>query len=200
MLFQLLLASENAGKLLEMKPLLSNLPVKIVTPSDLGLKLEVEEDGGSYAENAAIKAKAYCLASGLPALADDSGLEVEGLGGQPGIHSHRFCPKTGADDADRRSYLISRLSLSGKEEPWLACFRCTVAVATPQGGLFFSEGLCPGEIIKIERGSNGFGYDPIFLLKDKGLTMAELPLSEKNNLSHRSRAVEAILPVIMSLL
>jgi XTP/dITP diphosphohydrolase len=194
---QLLLASENPGKLREMKSLLSILPFELVSPFDLGLTLSVVESGATYAENAALKAQAYCAASGLLAVADDSGLEVDALGGQPGIHSHRFAPQPEASDADRREVLLNKLKQ--KPQPWLACFRCTMAVATPHGELHFSEGICPGKIIDEERGINGFGYDPIFLLEESKMTMAELSLEEKNHLSHRSRAIRAILPVLNGL-
>lgn len=194
---QLLLASENPGKLREMKSLLSILPFELVSPFDLGLTLSVVESGATYAENAALKAQAYCAASGLLAVADDSGLEVDALGGQPGIHSHRFAPQPEASDADRREVLLNKLK--HKPQPWLACFRCTMAVATPHGELHFSEGICPGKIIDEERGINGFGYDPIFLLEESKMTMAELSLEEKNHLSHRSRAIRAILPVLNGL-
>jgi XTP/dITP diphosphohydrolase len=194
---QLLLASENRGKLCEMKSLLSTLPIELFSPFDLGLTLAVVESGATYAENAALKAKAYCVASGLMALADDSGLEVDALGGQPGIYSHRFAPQPEASDAVRRVVLLNKLK--NAPQPWLARFRCTMAVATPQGGLHFSEGICPGKIINEERGKNGFGYDPIFLLEGSKTTMAELSLEEKNILSHRSQAFFAILPVLNAL-
>ena len=195
---QILLATTNPGKIAEMRALLSALEVELVSAADLGLEVQVIEDGATYAENAARKALAYSRASGLPALADDSGLEVEALGGQPGLHSARYAPQPAATDADRRAYLLQKLR--GQPRPWRARFCCTVAIAAPEGELHFSEGECPGEIIAEERGSNGFGYDPIFLLSALGRTMAELTMEEKNRLSHRARAVQAALPVLREIL
>jgi XTP/dITP diphosphohydrolase len=190
----LLLATTNPGKLLEMQALLAGLPLELVLPSHLGITLDVIEDGNTYAENAAKKALAFSRAANLPALADDSGLEVDALDGEPGIHSHRYAPMPNASDADRRTYLLS--CLADKPRPWFAHFHCTIALATPTGELQYAEGNCPGEIIPTERGSNGFGYDPIFLLNESGLTMAELSMEDKNRLSHRARAVQAALPIL----
>jgi XTP/dITP diphosphohydrolase len=152
----------------------------------------------TYAENAAKKALAYAHASGMLTMADDSGLEVEVLNGAPGILSARYAPQMNATDADRRSYLLKQLLPYPR--PWTARFHCTVALSTPDGSLYFSEGICLGEIIPEERGLNGFGYDPIFLIPAMGKTMAELGMDEKNRLSHRGQAVLAIQPVLLSLL
>ncbi|NMB54980.1 MAG: RdgB/HAM1 family non-canonical purine NTP pyrophosphatase [Leptolinea sp.] len=194
---QVLLASSNKGKLEEIADLLKNVPVEILLPKDIGLNLDVREDGETYAENARKKALAYCGASGLVTLADDTGLEVEALGGKPGLHSARFTGKADATDASRRAFLLEKLK--GHPQPWRAAFRCTVVVAAPDGRLFTLDGACQGEIIPEERGANGFGYDPIFLVDGKGKTMAELTLEEKNTLSHRARAVLAARPVLLDL-
>jgi len=192
---KLLIATGNPGKVVEIQDLLLNLPIQLVTPAEIGLgDFDVVEDGDTYAENAAKKARAYCQASGLLVLADDSGLEVDALGGAPGLHSARYAPQPGATDADRRALMLH--NLRGLPQPWTAHFRCTVAVATPAGALELTEGTCEGEIIPEERGSNGFGYDPIFLLTDLGRTMAELTREQKNTLSHRARAVTAAIPVL----
>lgn len=191
---KLFLASNNKGKILEIQSLLSELEVDLVTPIQIGLQLEVEEDGETYAENAARKAVAFSQASGMFTLADDSGLEIDILGGLPGIHSARFAPNPGATDADRRAYLLQRLT--GHPRPWQARFHCTLALATPSGELHFGNGVCPGEIIPEERGDNGFGYDPIFLIPKLGRTMAELSLDEKNFFSHRARAVRAFWSIL----
>jgi XTP/dITP diphosphohydrolase len=191
---RLLLASTNNGKLREMIELLEDLPVELVTPAQIGLSLVVEENGETYAENAALKALQYARASGLLTLGDDSGLEVDALEGQPGIRSARFSPKKNAADADRRQYLLE--CLKEKPQPWLAHFHCTVAIATPAGELSYAEGECFGEIIPQERGSNGFGYDPIFQLRGMNRTMAELSTNEKNRLSHRACALQAAHPVL----
>jgi XTP/dITP diphosphohydrolase len=195
---KILLATNNPGKVLEIKSLLADLSIALLTPGDLGLVLEVPEDGENYAANAAKKAAAFALASGLTALGDDSGLEVDALGGLPGLHSHRFSPDPDASDADRRKYLLERLS--AKPQPWTARFRATVAVALPAGEVRLATGECKGEIIPVERGSNGFGYDPIFLIPELGLTMAELGMDEKNQLSHRARAVRNAIPILKDFL
>jgi XTP/dITP diphosphohydrolase len=131
-------------------------------------------------------------------LADDSGLEVDALGGLPGIRSARFAPQPGATDADRRAYLLAQLE--DQPRPWSAHFHCTVALAMPSGGLRLAEGNCYGEVIPTERGDHGFGYDPIFLLPDLGRTMAELTTEEKNRFSHRARAVRAVLPLLTEMI
>ena len=169
--------------------------IVLVLPHQLGIEQEVQETGQTYHENAALKALAFCRLSGLVTLADDSGLEVDALGGAPGLHSARYSPLPAASDADRRALLLR--NLQGLPRPWLARFRCVVALAAPGSEpprLEFYAGVCPGEIIPNERGSNGFGYDPIFLLSELSKTMAELTTAEKNQLSHRARAVRAALP------
>jgi len=191
---KLLLASSNPGKLNEIHALLDDLGIALVTPDDLMISLEVEEDGATYAENASRKALAFARLSGLLTLADDSGLEVDALNGMPGLHSARFSPLPRATDKDRRSYLLDKLK--GYSQPWSASFLCTIALATPAGEVQFAEGVCQGEIIPTERGQSGFGYDPIFLIPELGKTMAELTLEEKNRLSHRSRAVQAMRPLL----
>ncbi len=184
----LLIATNNVGKVNEIKALLNHLDLTLVTPSDLGITLDVTEDGQTYAENATKKALAFAQTSGMTAMADDSGLEVDALGGQPGMRSHRFYPVPNASDADRRKYLLERLE--GKPPPWTARFRATIAVASPSGEVKLATGECEGTIISEERGSNGFGYDPIFYIPDVGCTMAELEMDEKNRLSHRARAIQ----------
>jgi XTP/dITP diphosphohydrolase len=197
----LLIASGNLGKLREIRAILDQFPdqfpVDLVLPAQIGIQLDVEEHGTTYAENAALKARAYAQASGLIVLADDSGLEVDALDGKPGLHSARYAPWPHATDADRRRYLLQ--NLQGKPRPWTAHFHCTVAISTPEGNVDYADGDCPGEIIPEERGSGGFGYDPVFLLPERGLTMAELPMEEKNKISHRARAVLAALPILTSL-
>ncbi len=197
MMHTLLLATNNCGKIVEMKGLLGGLGLNLLTPTDINLNLEVPEDGQTYEENACRKATVFAFTSGLVALGDDSGLEVEALGGQPGLHSHRFAPKPNATDADRCNYLLQQLQ--GMPRPWMARFHATVAVAVPSGEVRFVTGVCKGEIISDERGTNGFGYDPIFFLTEQGRTMAELTKDEKNRLSHRSRAVQKIIPILIEI-
>jgi len=194
---RLLVATNNPGKLREMLALLSDLHLDILTPEKIDLHLSVAENGISYEENALLKAQAFAQASRLVTMADDSGLEVDILGGSPGIRSARFSPLPHATDADRRSHLLDLLK--AHPQPWRAHFHCTVAIATPQDEIYFSQGDCPGVIIREERGNNGFGYDPIFLLEEAGLTMAELSMDEKNRLSHRARAVRAAIPILLKI-
>ena len=194
----ILIATNNKGKVDEIKALLAGLGLALVTPADLGLALEVAEDGQTYAENAAKKATAFALSSGMIALGDDSGLEVDALGGEPGLHSHRFCPIPNATDADRRKYLLEQLG--DHPRPWTARFRATVAIALPSGELKLATGECEGEIIPDERGSNGFGYDPIFFIPELGHSMAELEMNEKNRLSHRARAIQNAIPMLKEVL
>lgn len=194
---QLLIASSNKGKLIEIMDLLQDVPLEAILPADIGVVLEVEEDGSTYAENAAKKALTYCNVSGLITLADDSGLEVTALNGKPGLYSARFSGKPGATDADRRQFLLKQLA--GHPFPWPAVFRSTVAIAVPGGMIYTVDGECRGEIIPEERGTGGFGYDPIFRVEGLGKTMAELTLEEKNRLSHRARAILAARPILLEL-
>ena len=193
-----LIATNNKGKVDEIKVLLEGIGIALLTPADLGLVLEVAEDGQTYAENAGKKATVFAQASGMIALGDDSGLEVDALGGQPGLHSHRFCPIPNATDADRRHYLLERLG--DKPRPWTAHFQATVAIALPSGEVKLATGQCEGEIIPNERGTNGFGYDPIFFIPDLGHTMAELEMNEKNRFSHRARAIQNAIPILKEVL
>jgi XTP/dITP diphosphohydrolase len=195
---KLLLATGNQGKIKEMKALLQGVEAEILTLGDLDLVLQIDEVGKTYLENAARKAQAFAAAANLLTLADDSGLEVKALGGAPGIYSARYSPKSGATDMDRREYLLEQLQ--GLSKPWLARFHCTVALASPGGEIHFAEGHCAGEIIVDERGKAGFGYDPIFLVREMGRTMAELSMFEKNQISHRSHAIKAILPKLLTYL
>jgi XTP/dITP diphosphohydrolase len=173
---------------------LQNLSVELITPDELNLNLIVIEDGSTYSENAAKKATCFAESTGLICLADDTGLEVETLRGAPGLYSARYSPDANATDADRRIYLLEQLK--NHPQPWKAQFRCVLAIATPSGDVYFTEGICPGEIIAKERGSHGFGYDQIFQLSPVGKTMAELSMPEKNKLSHRAIAVKQSLPVL----
>jgi XTP/dITP diphosphohydrolase len=191
---QLLIATNNQGKMAEIRALLEGLPVELLTPAQAGLDLHVTEDGRTYAENAGKKAVAFARLSGLISLADDSGLEVEALGRAPGLYSARYLSSPGASDADRRAYLLQ--NLAGKPRPWRACFRAAVAIAVPHGSVQVVEGECPGEIISEERGAGGFGYDPIFLILQLGRTMAELNMEEKNRISHRAHAVMKARPIL----
>jgi len=194
---KLLIATNNKGKVKELQDLLKGLDIELVTPADIHLNLEVEEDGVTYKENAAKKALAFAQASGLTSLADDSGLEVDALDGAPGLYSARYHPKPGADDADRRAYMLE--NLKDKPSPWTAHFHATIAIAVPGRDVHIVDGNCYGEILPQERGTGGFGYDPIFLHPEFKKTMAELEMDQKNRLSHRAKAVMNAIPVLQKL-
>jgi XTP/dITP diphosphohydrolase len=190
----LLIASGNPGKIREIKEILSPLKRVIVSAKDISLVIKVEETGKTYSENAQLKAAAYLKATGMVVLADDSGIEVDALNGAPGIYSARFSPKENATDSDRRAYLLKKLE--GKPRPWSAHFQCSAVLALPGGEFIESSGHCNGIIIPEERGSGGFGYDPIFYIPDYKATMAELPSITKNAISHRAKALSAMIPII----
>lgn len=193
---KVLLATTNHGKQGELMELLAGLPCSLVTPEGLQLDLVVEETGASYSENAILKAEAYCLASGLITIADDTGLEVDALNGAPGLHSARFSPLPGAGDADRRKLLLE--TLAAHPQPWPARFRCVVAVAIPGMPIITFDGAIEGEILDHERGKHGFGYDRLFWIPRAGKTMAELGMTEKNEISHRAVAVKKAIPYLLT--
>jgi len=180
---RLLIASTNRGKVAEYEALLAGLDLGVAELGDVAIRLEVPETGSTFEENARLKARAYADASQLWTLADDSGLCVDALGGAPGIYSARYGP----DPAARIERLLTELS-DVPDEGRMARFVCVVALAKPDGELYTFEGVCEGRINRQPRGDNGFGYDPIFLLPEYGQTMAELPMSVKNQISHRARA------------
>jgi XTP/dITP diphosphohydrolase len=201
----LLIATNNPGKRVEIAEILGDLPARLVLLNDFGARLDVPETGSTYAENAALKAEAFFEASkahvpgGILTLADDSGLEVDALGGEPGLYSARYAEQPGATDADRRAYLLRKLAALPGPAPaggYPARFRCTVAVVGPGVGLRLFEGTVEGRVIGEERGMGGFGYDPVFFMPEYGATMAELGAAVKNQISHRARALQAALPVI----
>ena len=203
---KLLIATNNNGKVIELQDLLKDTGIRLLTPGDINLSLEVDEDGNTYAENSSKKALAFAQASRLISLADDSGLEVDALDGAPGLYSARYAPlslpplspKMGGEkeggDADRRALLLQ--NLKDKPRPWKAHFHATIAIAKPTGEVVLAEGNCFGEIVPAERGSGGFGYDPIFFIPELNKTMAELDMVEKNHVSHRALAVMKAMPVL----
>jgi XTP/dITP diphosphohydrolase len=223
---KLLIATNNQGKIDELQQLLADLNIELVTPAAINLDLDVIEDGLTYAENATKKAIAFARASGLISLADDSGLEVDALNGEPGVYSARYGASEGGpllSFAERRKYLVG--NLKDTPRPWTARFRATIAIAIPINHVILpapmpqaqvseaknlglqqtklTEGSCEGQIIPEDRGTNGFGYDPIFLFPELGKTMAELSMQEKNRLSHRARAVmnaKEILKILFGLI
>ena len=186
---KILIGTNNLHKAAEIRKILAEYT--IVTPNELGITLDVEEIGATFAENAILKARAFCKVSGMITIADDSGLEVDALDGAPGIHSHRYSPDPEATDADRRNWLIR--NLQGKERPWTGRFRSAVAVSFPENSTTeVVFGTVEGEVIDHDRGKGGFGYDAIFLVPERGLTLAEMNEEQKNEISHRGRAIEKI--------
>jgi XTP/dITP diphosphohydrolase len=179
---RLVIASGNTGKLREYRELLAGAGVEIVA-----FDSEVDEVGETYADNARLKAETATGRSGLPALGDDSGVEVEALGGFPGIRSARLGPT----QEDRTAELLKRLE--GRPRPWNARFVCALALADPGHPTQLFEGECQGEIVPEWRGAAGFGYDPVFLVPGTGKTFGEMPPEEKRLYSHRARAVRAML-------
>lgn len=193
---RLLLATNNPGKVREFRRLLAGCGFELVTPAELGMHLDVQETGTTYAENATIKARAFLSAAGLPTLADDSGLEVDALGGAPGIRSARFGGPD-RDEAGRNALLLERLVGVCRDER-TARYRAVVAVAFPDGALALFEGVQEGTVAAEPRGRGGFGYDPIFLV-DGERTQAELPDADKDLISHRGRACRAACEFLRSL-
>jgi XTP/dITP diphosphohydrolase len=171
----------------ELKTLLADCGLQLTDLRQAGLDLTVAEDGPDYDSIARKKAAVYSAASGLWAIADDTGLEVDALAGAPGVRTARLSQ----NDPSRRSALLKLLA--GHPRPWTARFRCAVALAGPAGESVIGRGACEGEVIPQERGQHGFGYDPIFLVDGTTWTMAELPLEQKNQLSHRAHAVHDLL-------
>ncbi len=197
MRYKLLLATNNEAKVREYRNLLPKLPFELVTLGELGMTTIVNEVGESLEENARLKATVLAAKSQLLALADDSGLEVDALGGEPGRLSARYAGEK-ASDRDRISYLLAKL----EGVPWerrSACFRCVIAIATPDGKAELCSGECHGVITFEPRGEQGFGYDPIFYLPELGKTMAELPLEIKNQVSHRGQAARKVPQVLKRL-
>lgn len=185
---RLLLATNNPGKVREFRRLLDGCGYEVVTPAAMDIALEPDETGSSYAENAALKASAFARAGGCLALADDSGIEVDALGGGPGMYSARY-GGPGLDDAARTNRLLSELATvpaTGRS----ARYRAIVAVADPQGRVELFEGVQEGTIARTASGENGFGYDPVFLV-DGVRTQAEISDAEKDLISHRGQAVRA---------
>lgn len=184
---KLLLATNNRAKVKEYTRLLLGIPYTIVNLADVGIKMIVNETGATLEENATLKAKTYANLSKLLTVADDSGLEVDILGGQPGVLSARYAGEE-ATDKERIDYLLVKL----RDIPWekrTARFRCVIAIASPEEEVELFTGDCQGIIAFKPTGEKGFGYDPIFYLPQLGKTMAELSMDEKNEISHRGQAV-----------
>lgn len=195
---RIVIATHNPGKVTEYAQLMSELPVQAISLDEAGITMSVDETGSSFEENARLKAVGYAQASGLLTLADDSGLEVDALGGEPGINSARY---SGPDANDRDRYNLVLRKLEGvPPDQRAARFRCVLALAAPGSEVYIGEGVVEGMIASAPRGEFGFGYDPIFFLPEYGATMAELRSTFKNVISHRARAFQAILPRLQALL
>ncbi len=191
---QLLIATHNRGKLMEYQELFAGLPLDLITLDEVGIREDVEETGATFAENAKLKAVAFARPSGLLTLADDSGLEVDALGGEPGIYSKRYAGEN-KSDADRIVFLLEKLKNVPPSQR-TARFRCAIAIASPRGEVWESAGTCEGIILHAPRGTNGFGYDPVFYFADLHATMAELPTEVKNRVSHRARAAQGVREIL----
>jgi len=194
---ELLLASTNPGKIKEYRFLLGNLGYQITTLAEQGIGKIVTESGNSYEQNARLKAVAYAKLSQLITLAEDSGLEVDALNGEPGIHSARFVGRD-ASDTDKVKALLARL-VSVPWEKRTAHFKCVIVIATAKGQLWVKHGECHGMIAFEAKGENGFGYDPIFYLPEMGKTMAELSPETKNQISHRGQASQKARQILVRL-
>ncbi|MBI3600965.1 MAG: non-canonical purine NTP pyrophosphatase [Nitrospinae bacterium] len=219
---EIVVATKNKGKIKEIQEVLEGLNIRVLSPDDLGLEIDVEEDGKTYIENAVKKAVEVTKRARKIALADDSGLEIDALNGRPGINSSRFA----GDDADdrERNLKILEMMKDVPHEKRGARFKCVIAVATPPlnppltspfsppseggegevvkggaGGVYTCEGVCEGEIAEEIRGDKGFGYDPIFIVSEYGKTFGELGAEIKNKISHRAKAMEKAVEVLMSL-
>lgn len=195
---RLVLATRNPSKVREITAIYAHLGVDLLTLDGWpGLALPAE-DAETYGENAARKAGAVARATGVPALADDSGIEIDALGGAPGVHSHRFLGDT-ATDAERNARVLGLLQ-DTPDAPRAARYRAAVAIASPDGSVRVFDGVCEGAIAQSPRGRGGFGYDPIFVVAGDGRTMAELPPDLKNQISHRARALRAAEPSLIEML
>lgn len=185
MSMKFVLATHNPGKLREMSAILGELGVEVVSPADVGITVDVEETGTTFAENAMLKAKAICAAAGLPAIADDSGLCVDALNGGPGVYSARYGGE-GLDDKGR--YMLLLNSMRGQTTR-KAHFACAIACAFPNGDELTAQGQCDGAIAFAPMGEGGFGYDPVFLVPEMGKTFGQLTAEEKSAISHRGKAL-----------
>lgn len=183
----LVLATRNGGKIAEMRHLLEGAGIEVLSLTDRPEVPEVVEDGATFLENACKKAHAVAAATGCFALADDSGLAVEALGGEPGVHSARYAGAQGDAEANNAKLLCGMAGVpDGKRQ---AAFVCTMVLASPDGREWVSEGRCEGEILRELRGTGGFGFDPLFFVASEGAAMAELPMGRKNAISHRGQAM-----------
>ncbi|WIG57934.1 MAG: Nucleoside 5-triphosphatase RdgB (dHAPTP, dITP, XTP-specific) [Ktedonobacterales bacterium] len=197
---RVVLATTNPHKIQEFREILASAPCALVSPDELGMTVRMEETGATFAENAVLKALAYAETVGLPALADDSGLEIDALHGEPGVYSARWAGE-GTPYTERFRILNERLS-DVPDEQRTARYRCVIALAepTPRGLYAVVAGTLEGRIAREARGTGGFGYDPIFYVPEQGRTVAEMPSEEKHAISHRGRAAAAVLGPLVRML
>ncbi|MFR4595519.1 MAG: XTP/dITP diphosphatase [Oscillospiraceae bacterium] len=184
---KVILASKNPHKLTELSAILSQHGFEIALESEYGLDIDVDETGTTFEENSLLKAEAVMKASGLPVLADDSGLMVDALDGAPGVYSARYGHKS--SDGERTAFLLENMK-DVPDEKRTAKFVCVITCLWPDGRKIVARGECPGVITREVHGENGFGYDPVFYLPELGMTYAELPSEQKNAISHRARALQ----------
>ena len=194
---KIVFATTNEGKVKEIKEILKDFPIEVVSMKEMGITADIEENGTTFEENSLIKARALAKLTGLPALADDSGLEVDYLNGAPGIYSARYLGRD-TDYDYKNNYIIDKLS-GAKGEERSARFVCVISLVLPDGREFVERGVVEGLIGYEQKGENGFGYDPIFYLPEYGKTSAELPPEEKNRISHRGKALTAMKKLIVTL-
>jgi len=200
-MFKLLIATNNAHKLDEYREIFAGLPLALVSLADEGITLDPEETGATFEENAILKAEAFAQVSHLPVLADDSGLEIDALGGEPGVYSARY-GNTAKDDHKGR-YTMVLDKLAAQNTPWAertARFRCVIAVAAQDKLIGTVDGTVEGIIDYEAKGENGFGYDPIFFIPEFNQTLGQLSSEQKHAISHRGRAAEAAISLIQRLL
>ena len=195
---KLLIATHNQGKIREYRHLLQDIPLDLVSLDDLGISEEIEETGATFVENAWLKACGYAQLSGMLTLSDDSGLEVDALGGDPGIHSARYGGDSCASDEDRIQLLLRNLAEVAREKR-TARFRCVIAICSREGRKASVVGSVAGMIQYQPEGNEGFGYDPVFYLPSYGQTMSQIPLAAKNRISHRSDATGKAIEVLKKL-
>ena len=194
---KIILATQNQGKVRELRELLADEEIEVLSLLDLPDWEEVEENGETFADNARLKARETVKRTGLIALADDSGLEVDALEGAPGVYSARYAgePK----DDERNNDKLLQLLEAIPDDKRTARFRCALVISTPDGEEYLTEGTIEGRILRERRGQDGFGYDPIFIVPKFARTMAEMTLAEKNELSHRAQAFRKVIPILQAL-
>ena len=190
---KLVLASNNAHKLEELRAILTTLGMEVVPQKEMNINIEPEENGTTFEENSYIKAKTIMDACGIATIADDSGLMVEALDGEPGVYSARYGGEECVTDRDRLNHLLSKME--GKENR-KAKFVSVITMLTPGGKKIVARGECPGEILNAPQGENGFGYDPVFYVAQAGCTFAQLSSQEKNAISHRARALKVFAEMV----